>query len=116
MSLSDAMSDAVSDRDLISIVSDFHLFVVSVFRTFGFSHFRFSDLIDVLKVTLSMLSFFLDFQIFGFPGFPDFGCPNVGICVSSLILRMYSFAFAGVPASAGAYNMAKLVVLPEWYN
>ena len=58
MSLSDAMSDAVSDRDLISIVSDFHLFVVSVFRTFGFSHFRFSDLIDVLEVTLSILSFF----------------------------------------------------------
>ena len=53
MSLSDAMSDAVSDRDLISIVSDFHLFVVSVFRTFGFLHFRFSDLIDVLEVTLS---------------------------------------------------------------
>ena len=40
MSLSDAMSDAVSDRDLISIVSDFHLFVVSVFRH---SDFRISD-------------------------------------------------------------------------
>ena len=67
-----------------------------------------------LRYRFCLIVVFFNFQIFAFLGFPDFGCPNVGICVGFLILRMHSFAFAGVPARAGAYNMAKLVVLLEW--
>ena len=116
MSLSDAMSDAFSDKNLMLIVWDLHFFVVSFFSNVRIFAFRILGILDGLEFTPSFFYCRCFFQIsdFGFPGFPDFGCLSVRIRTAFLILRMYSVAFAGVPARAGACGMAKLVVLIEW--
>ena len=67
MSLSDAMSDAFSDKNLMLIVWDLHFFVVSFFSNVRIFAFRILGILDGLEFTLSFFycRCFFRFQILG---------------------------------------------------